>query len=115
LHLFSTLQGIQSHGGKPSIRGWILTALGFQSWIGPVGIVLDVAFVAAVARLVIRVWRGRLDWITAAGWATVWMLVTAGFLLPWYVAWLIPLVALSRDRRLLMASVALTAICLTTL
>ena len=115
LHLFSTLQRIQSHGGEPSIRGWILTALGFQRWIWPVGIVLDVAFVAAVARLAFRVWRGRLDWIAAAGWATVWMIVTAGFLLPWYVAWLIPLAALSRDRRLLMASMALTAICLTTL
>jgi hypothetical protein len=115
LHLLSTLQGIQSHGGEHSVHGWILTALGLQRWIGPVGIVLDGLFVAAVARLAIRVWRGGLDWITAAGWATVWMLVTAGFLLPWYVAWLIPLAALSRDRRLLIASVALTAICLSTL
>ncbi len=115
LHLLSTLQGIQSHGGEHSIRGWILTAVGLQRWIGPVGIVLDYLFVAAVARLAIRVWRGGLDWITAAGWATVWMLVTAGFLLPWYVAWLIPLAALSRDRRLRITSVALTAICLTTL
>ena len=115
LHLFSTLLGIQSHGGEPSIHGWILTALGCPRWIGAAGIVLDVVFVAAVAWLAFRVWRGRLDWITAAGWATVWMLVTAGFLLPWYVAWLIPLAALSRDRRLLIASVALTAICLTTL
>jgi Glycosyltransferase family 87 len=115
LHLLSTLQGIQSHGGEHSIHGWILVAFGLQRWIGPVGIVLDGLFVAAVARLAIRVWRGGLDWITAAGWATVWMLVTAGFLLPWYVAWLIPLAALSRDRRLLITSVILTAVCMTTL
>jgi Glycosyltransferase family 87 len=115
LHLLSTLQGIQSHGGEYSIHGWILSAVGLQRWIGPVGIVLDGLCVAAVARLTVRVWRGGLDWITAAGWATVWMLVTAGFLLPWYVAWLIPLAALSRDRRLLIASVILTAICMTTL
>lgn len=114
-HLLSTLQGIQSHGGEHSIHGWILGAVGLQRWIGPVGIVLDGLFVAAVARLAIRVSRGGLDWIAAAGWATVWMLVTAGFLLPWYVAWLIPLAALSRDRRLLIASVILTAVCMTTL
>ncbi len=114
-HLLSTLQGIQAHGREHSIHGWILGAFGLQRWIGPVGIVLDGLFVAAVARLAFRVWRGRLDWITAAGWATVWMLVAAGFLLPWYVAWLIPLAALSRDRGLLITSVILTAICMTTL
>lgn len=115
LHLFSTLRGIQSSVGEHSIHGWILTVLGLQRWIGPVGIGVDVAFVAAVASLTLRVWRGRLDWISAAGWATVWVLATAGFLLPWYVAWLMPLAALGADRRLQMASLALTAICLTTL
>jgi hypothetical protein len=115
VQLLATLLGIQSHGGAHSIPGWILKAAGFERWIGPVGIVLDAVFAAAVAWLLVGVWRRRLDWITAAGWATVWMLVTAGFLLPWYVAWLIPLAALSRDRRLLIASVTLTAICLTTL
>jgi hypothetical protein len=114
-HLLSNLQGIQAHGGEHSIHGWILGAFGLQRWIGPVGIVLDGLFVAAVAWLAMRVWRGGLDWITAAGWATVWMLVAAGFLLPWYVAWLIPLAALSRDRRLLITSVILTAVCMTTL
>jgi alpha-1,6-mannosyltransferase len=115
VHLLATLQSIQSNGGEHSIPGWILTALGLEHWIGPVGVVLDVLFAADVVWLAVRVWTGRLDWITAAGWATVGMLITAGFLLPWYVAWLIPLAALSRDRRLLIASVALTAICLTTL
>jgi alpha-1,6-mannosyltransferase len=115
LHLLGTLQSIQSHGGAHSISGWLLTAVGLQSWIGVAGVVLDVAFAASVIWLTVKVWRGRLDWITAAGWATVVMLLTAGFLLPWYVAWLIPLAALSTDSRLLVASVALTAICLTTL
>ena len=43
------------------------------------------------------------------------LLLTTGFLVPWYVAWLIPLAALSRDRRLLAATIALTGIGLTTL
>lgn len=115
VHLVSTLENIQRHGGVHSIPGWLLTAVGLPSWIGAAGLVLDVAFVLSVAWLTLEVWRGRLDWITAAGWATVAMLLTAGYLLPWYVAWLIPLAALSADRRLRTASLALTAICLTTL
>jgi alpha-1,6-mannosyltransferase len=115
LNLFATLQHIQSNGGPHSIPGAILTTVGLRSWIGTAGLVLDVMCVACVAWLAIWVWLGRLDWITAAGWATVAMLLTAGFLLPWYVAWLIPLAGLSRDRRLLIASSALTVICLTTL
>jgi hypothetical protein len=57
-----------------------------------------------------------MDWIVGAGWATVALLVTTGFLVPWYVAWLLPLAALfSGDRRLLAAAVFLTGIGLTTL
>ena len=41
-----------------------------------------------------------MDWIDGAGWATVAMLVAASSLLPWYVAWLLPLAALASDRRL---------------
>ena len=116
LHLLGALQSIQSHGGGHSIPGkWSLTAVGLRRWIGAVGLVLGVSFVASVIWLTVVVWRGRLDWITAAGWATVAMLLTAGFLLPWYVAWLIPFAALSTDRRLRVASLGLTAICLTTL
>jgi alpha-1,6-mannosyltransferase len=115
LHLLGTLESIQSHGGPHSIPGWLLTVVGLHGWIGPVSAVLDVAFVGCVIWLTVEVWRGRLDWITAAGWATVALLLTAGFLLPWYVAWLIPLAALSADRRLQGASLALTAVCLTTL
>jgi hypothetical protein len=115
LQLLGTLERIQSHGGAHSIPGWLLTAVGLRSGIGVAGVVLDVVFLATVVWLTVEVRRGRLDWITAAGWATVAMLLTAGFLLPWYVAWLIPLAALSTDRRLLVASLALTGICLTTL
>ena len=59
-----------------------------------------------------RVWRGHLDWIDGAAWATVAMLVTASSLLPWYVAWLMPLAALGTDRRLWRASIGLTGVIL---
>ena len=58
---------------------------------------------------------GQLDWITGAGWATLALLITAGLLVPWYVAWLVPLAALSGDRRLLVAAVLMTGLGLTTL
>jgi hypothetical protein len=38
------------------------------------------------------------------------LLVSAGSLLPWYVAWLMPLAALGRDGRLWRASIALTCL-----
>ena len=65
-------------------------------------------FAAVLCWLLWRVWRGRLDWIVAAGWAAVALLVTAASLAPWYVAWLMPLAALGRDRRLWRASIVLT-------
>ena len=42
----------------------------------------------------------RKDSITASGWASVALLVTLSWVLPWYVLWVLPLAALSRSRRL---------------
>jgi alpha-1,6-mannosyltransferase len=115
LHLPATLQGIQSQGGLHSIPGIVLTAFGQVEAMSVVGPLLEVALVGSLVWLVRRVWKGELDWITGAGWATVVMLGTASLLVPWYVAWVVPLAALSRDRRLLIATVVLTGLALTTL
>jgi len=42
----------------------------------------------------------RRESIDASGWATVTLLVTLGWVLPWYILWLLPLAALARSRRL---------------
>jgi hypothetical protein len=42
------------------------------------------------------------------------MLLTASSVLPWYVAWLLPLVALCTDRRLWKISLVLTGVMLFT-
>ena len=55
---------------------------------------------------------GELDWIDGAGWATLALLVTASSLLPWYVAWLMPLAALGTDRRLWRAALVITGVVL---
>jgi hypothetical protein len=73
-------------------------------------VVFDVALAGTVLWLLLRVWQGRMDWIEGAAWATVAILVTAWTMLPWYVAWLLPLVALGSGRRLWQASMALTMV-----
>ena len=55
-----------------------------------------------------RTWRGA-DWITAAGWATLALLLTLTFLMPWYVVWLLPLAALGESAALRRSTLALTA------
>jgi alpha-1,6-mannosyltransferase len=66
------------------------------------------SFAAAYAWLVRAAWRGEMDWLVAAGWATVAMLLAVTWLMPWYVVWLLPFAALAGSRRLQWASVALT-------
>jgi hypothetical protein len=53
-------------------------------------------------------WRRR-DTITASGWASVALLVTLSWVLPWYVLWVLPLAALSGSRRLRNAALVLGA------
>lgn len=108
LHLPATINTSQSEGDWHSIPGFITTLVGL-GFVGRVtGIVLAVACVGVICWLVRRVWRRELDWIDGAGWATVAMLVTASSLLPWYIAWLMPLAALATDRRLWRMSIVLT-------
>lgn len=70
-------------------------------------LVADGLLLVAVVALLVRTRRGA-DWLTSAGWAFVALLVTTAWLLPWYVAWVVPFAALSADRRLLGAVWALT-------
>ncbi|HEX6687944.1 MAG TPA: hypothetical protein VF085_04680 [Solirubrobacterales bacterium] len=58
--------------------------------------------------LLLRTWRG-MDWLSAAAWASVALLLATAWLLPWYLIWALPLVALSRDRPLQLLTLALTA------
>ncbi|HST55712.1 MAG TPA: hypothetical protein VLJ42_07440 [Solirubrobacteraceae bacterium] len=49
----------------------------------------------------------RRELLTAAGWASVALLLTLGWVLPWYVLWVLPLAALSRSRGLRVAALTL--------
>jgi hypothetical protein len=52
-------------------------------------------------------WRGA-DWLRAAAWASLGLLLATAWLLPWHLIWALPLVALSRDRPLQLLTLALT-------
>jgi hypothetical protein len=110
LHVIGTIQKVQSEGDWHSIPGFIGTRLGFGTVAHVTGWLLAAVFTGVFLWLLRRVWRGRLDWIDAAGWTAVTLLLTASSLLPWYVAWLIPLAALASSRRLWHAAIAMTGV-----
>lgn len=110
LHLLHTLRHIQGLGDWHSVPGFISTRLGFGTIGHVMGVVLGAVFVGILVWLLRRVWRAEIDWIDGAAWATAAMLLTASSILPWYVAWLMPLAALARDRRLVAVSVRLTGL-----
>ena len=74
----------------------------------PVRFVALALYAALIAYLLIWTWRGG-DWVRAAAWAGCGLLLATAWLLPWYLIWPLPLVALSRDRPLQLLLLALTA------
>jgi hypothetical protein len=108
LHLLGTIQQSQISGDWHSIPGFISTRLGLGDIGRATGLILAAVFVVTLVSLLRQVWLGRMDWITGAGWSTVALLITASSLLPWYVAWLMPLAALGADRRLWLTSLYMT-------
>jgi hypothetical protein len=78
--------------------------------LSPDGVRLAAAilFAALVAYLLVWTWRGG-DWVRAAAWAGLGLLLATAWLLPWYLLWPLPLVAISRDRPLQLLTLGLTA------
>jgi hypothetical protein len=66
------------------------------------------AFAALLACALWRTAHGA-DWRVAAGWATLGLLASTAWLLPWYVIWALPLAAVSGDRRLRAATLLFCA------
>jgi hypothetical protein len=109
LHLFATVQKVQSEGDWHSVPGFVGAELG--GTVGHVtGIVLGVVFAGFCGWLLRRVWQGRIDWIDAGAWTALGLLVTASSLLPWYVAWFLPLAALAMNRRLWRVAIVTTGV-----
>ncbi len=64
--------------------------------------VMSAVLALAIALCCVQAWRRR-DALTACGWVSVALLVTLGWVLPWYVLWALPFAALSSSRRLRVA------------
>ncbi len=84
---------------ETSIPNLIGLALGSGGETETLHTVLTAVLVVSLAGCCVLAWRRR-DAIAPSGWITVALLVTLGWVLPWYVLWLLPLAALSRSRRL---------------
>jgi hypothetical protein len=92
--------GAQSHlvipMGLPNLLGLVLGQGGVTETMRSL---LNVVLVLAVVGCSVLAWRRR-DALTASGWATMALLLTLTWVLPWYVLWVLPLAALSRSRAL---------------
>lgn len=70
---------------------------------------LKAGLVLIVLHLMWRTWRGY-DWVAASAWTLLAIAVTSTWLLAWYTLWSLPLAAVSRDRRVLYATLAVQAL-----
>jgi hypothetical protein len=103
-----TLRAQQSHGSLHSVPKALGSLAGIPVTTGWLRHVCQIALVAALALTLRHASRGG-SWIVAAGWATFALLVTTAWLLPWYVIWLLPIAAMTGDRKLRLATIALSA------
>ncbi|HTX11854.1 MAG TPA: glycosyltransferase family 87 protein [Solirubrobacteraceae bacterium] len=97
-----------------SQQGTLLTPFSFPNLFGyAIGLgggapallrLADVVLVLVVVWLV----RRRGDWLSHAGWATVALIASLAWVMPWYVIWVLPLAALGSSVRLRRTVLALT-------
>jgi hypothetical protein len=74
-----------------------------------------VVFVVIAYQLVRALLDRDRDWLGGAGWATLALIASAAWLMPWYVIWLLPLAALARGTMLRVVAVTLTLFLVLTL
>jgi hypothetical protein len=105
LHIpdLSTQSRLVTNVSVPNLIG---LALGSGGETESLHLILSAALGVSVLLCCAQAWRRR-DPITACGWASVALLVTLSWVLPWYVLWVLPLAALSSSRRLRAAALAL--------
>jgi hypothetical protein len=85
----------------PNLVGLVIGADGGAPWLLKVA---DLGLVITVVWLL----RRRGEWLSSAGWATVALVASLPWLMPWYVIWVLPLAALGTSLRLRRSAVALT-------
>jgi hypothetical protein len=91
-----------------SVPNLIGLAVGAGGETNTLHTLLSGALIVSVALCCVQAWRRRSP-ITASGWASVALLVTLSWVLPWYVLWVLPMAALSSSRRLRVTALVLGA------
>ncbi len=82
----------------------------FGYFIGAGGgapIVLRLANLALIVAVVLLI-RRRGDWVANAGWATVALIASLAWVMPWYVIWVLPMAAIGSSVRLRRTALALS-------
>jgi hypothetical protein len=92
----STQSSLVTGESLPNLVG---LALGLGGESAGVRDAMNAALVIAVLACCRLAWRRR-DPVAPAGWASVALLASLGWILPWYVLWVLPFAALSSSRRL---------------
>jgi hypothetical protein len=89
--------------GIPNLIGYMLGLGGATTALRTI---FTLALVATVLACTIWAWRSR-DWVMPCAVATLALLVTLSWVLPWYLLWLLPFAALARGRRIRIAAIVL--------
>jgi alpha-1,6-mannosyltransferase len=106
LHVLQRDARLETPNDIPGVLNDVL-GLGLANrTLGRIGMVV---LFAAVAALLVRVYRGG-DWLENAGWATCAVIVTTTWFLPWYLIWFLPLAALALRPYQRLTALALTAL-----
>lgn len=106
LDAFTLINSNQDRSSRFSIPHRVAAIVGAQDVVRTLFAAL---FVAAFLWLLWKTWRGTIGVLDAIGWATLALLVASAWLVPWYILWLLPFAALSRDRRLQLTTLVLSA------
>ncbi len=85
----------------PNLFGYVIGVGGGTSGV------LRLANLVLIVVVVMLV-RRRGDWVSRAGWATVALIASLAWVMPWYVIWVLPLAALGTSVRLRRAALVLT-------
>ena len=98
LHIpdLNTQSRLVTNESVPNLVG-LLIGVGGES--ESIRVVMSAVLGASVLACAVLAWRRR-DSLGASGWASVALLVTLSWVLPWYVLWVLPLAALAGSRRL---------------
>jgi hypothetical protein len=103
-----TLRWQQQHGSLHSVPKALGSLVGVPVTDHWIGLASRTLLASALALTLWRAYRTG-NWLVAAGWGTFALLVATAWLLPWYVVWLLPIAAISGDRKLRIATFALSA------